>query len=812
MTVTFDKPPAADDSPADEEVHDEGIVDAELLDPDDPGPNPPEPEPDPSLIEVLFTKLTALIGRQVHHTRTGGRILLDERMAWLGANNLTDDYLRTHYLNARYTRWKRGQETLAENLEEKAQEHAKNARSARSRGQREGITAEDAKHAQTAAQAADTTATSLQNEAASFRRQIYVGHIEPSAAVLANHRRRVAWGRRTRAAVMTLIVGWAGLRFAGGGTALLGALGVTLTAWGKGKFVNWRTPTPDPKPLEYEPPALEKAPAGSPAASASPAAASSAAGVAPGAERATAEAAAGPAQGDPAPGAEATPGAPGDANPADPAAAAGEAVVYDEVVAFNAALAAAEILTKARNAPGVTVVQAPDYSIGNGHTMVLDLPSGSGKLVRHVLKKIDVIAGDLAIPATRLVVREVAASEGGHGRRMHVWVAEQDPYLAIGHAISRLVVAESWDFWEGTPLGRNILSDLRDLPTEFAGGFTSHFYSGIMRFGKTAAMRLAVGAALLDVGVRLYLANGKSGVDWKPVRPVAHRFIEGTDEAGLAAFEDLLEELTDDMNDRYRRLGELDLHLAPEGRLTPELARKHGMPVLLGVFDELQLYLLAMSPKRREAALDKLKNLLRAGPAAGVFLIVGTQRPDGEEIPTGFRDLFGVRVSVRCLDSRSSRMCLGDLASDAGANASVLTKDHVGIVIAATGDEWEIISADFLSIEEFADLCAKARQLRLDAGTLTGDAAGEYRVTESRPVRAVNACLAVMEDLGTDRARVETLAAELDGEFEGIDKKELGNLLREAGCGNVTSIGAVDGQKNASGYRRAALESALAQD
>lgn len=482
----------------------------------------------------------------------------------------------------------------------------------------------------------------------------------------------------------------------------------------------------------------------------------------------------------------------------------------EEVARLNAALAAAGLMNLEKTG-GLEINNGPDYSINNGHTLVADLPKGGGKLVKDVIKKTDVIAGELGVPQTRLVIREVPAAEDGHGRRMHVWVADEDPYLAVGHATSPLATAETWDFWSGTPFGQTILAERRTVPTEFGGGFTSHFFSGIMRFGKTGSMRLDVAAGVLDIGVRLYLANGKAGADWKPAAAVAHRFTEGTDENGLDAFEDMLDELVEDMNTRYRDLGELEPHLVPDGRLTPTLARHHGLPILLGVIDELQLYLLAMTPKRRERALDKLKNLLRGGPAAGVFLVVGTQRPDGEEVPTGFRDLFGVRISVRCLDARSSRMSLGDLASDAGADATVLSEDHVGIVVVATGHRWEILSADFMSIEEFAEVCQRGRRLREKAGTLSGDAAGQPRVTEPREVRAVRACLAAMDDLDIDRARVETLAQAIgaDGEFEDITKDDLSKLLREVGCGKVTSIGAVDGQTNASGYKRIALERAL---
>ncbi|MFC9227500.1 hypothetical protein ACFTZI_00635 [Streptomyces decoyicus] len=124
---------------------------------------------------------------------------------------------------------------------------------------------------------------------------------------------------------------------------------------------------------------------------------------------------------------------------------------------------------------------------------------------------------------------------------------------------------------------------------------------------------------------------------------------------------------------------------------------------------------------------------------------------------------------------------------------------------------WEFLSADFLSLPDFAKVCQRARQMREQVGTLTGDAAGQPRITEPREVRA---CLAALDEMDTDRARVETLAAAIgdDGEFEDIDKTQLGALLRKAGCGNAVSIGAVDNLKNAKGYKRPALEDAFSAE
>ncbi|MEU8927356.1 hypothetical protein AB0D10_41640 [Kitasatospora sp. NPDC048545] len=816
------------------------VIDAEFVDDDEPNPIPDEergtdrrPGRVATAAAFLARGTVRVVVRNIAATRTGLSVMVAERGAWLNGGRLSEAHLRTHLLNRRYAQWLAAQRTAAASLVEQAKALQTQADTTAAQAmalQTQAATAVDriAKAASSGTDplkagrqaGADRQAAAKLLEAAAedraaagkllaaareLEQQLYLGHFEPNELELASHRRRVANGRRWKTAALGLVVGFAEIQI---GPVLMEitAGGVLMAAWAKGRFAGWRSADPEIEALKYVPETGKSTVTAGQSADAP---------------------AAGP---DPAqPGATHNAASPGPANaPADEQHAPADADEPDEeTVLINAALTAAGLLPTARRGKpplGVQVIDAPDYSIGNGFVTTVDLPVGGGKLVRHALAKADVIAGELSVPVTQLAIREVPAAEGGHGRRMQVWVADEDPYLAVGHDQSPLVLAATWDFWGGVPFGKTILAERRSLLTQFAGGFTSMFFSGMMRFGKSFAMRVAVAAALLDPGLRLYLANGKQGADWKSAKKVAHRFTEGTGEEDLARFEAMLDELVEDMEQRYRDFGDLDVSLVPEGRLTPKLARHHGMPILLAVIDELQLYLLAMTPKRRARALEKLKNLLRGGPAAGVFLICGSQRPDGEEVPTGFRDLFGVRVSVRCPDKRSSRMCLGDLASDNGADSSVLTEDHVGITVVAVGHRWEILSTDFLTSAEFDEICERARAMREREGTLTGDAVGDVRVTEPTGIRAVRACVDALHELETDRATIARLAAQIGGqdeepdednpnaspgEFAGITPDALRQLLKDAGCGNTVSLGAVEGQRNASGYKLSTFEGVL---
>ncbi|MFB7668326.1 hypothetical protein ACFC1R_31145 [Kitasatospora sp. NPDC056138] len=206
----------------------------------------------PGLGGRLATGTLGLARREYTALRTGVTVLKAERAAWLNASEETADHLRVDLLNRRYGTWIARQSSEVERLEEKAAELEKEARRAAASGQGDEATPADHKQAAAAAAALREEAAAWRERAREIQGQTYTGHTTPSDGELERHRRRTANRRRVGLAAMVLAVG--GFEIAVGALVLPActAIALTLTAWAKGRFPNWRRELPDVPALAYE--------------------------------------------------------------------------------------------------------------------------------------------------------------------------------------------------------------------------------------------------------------------------------------------------------------------------------------------------------------------------------------------------------------------------------------------------------------------------------------------------------------------------------------------------------------------------------
>jgi S-DNA-T family DNA segregation ATPase FtsK/SpoIIIE len=202
--------------------------------------------------------------------------------------------------------------------------------------------------------------------------------------------------------------------------------------------------------------------------------------------------------------------------------------------------------------------------------------------------------------------------------------------------------------------------------------------------------------------------------------------------------------------------------------------------------------------------------------AGGMGLFI-TQRPDATSVPTMLRGVCRKTACFRVKGATSSRMVLGDDAVAAGAAPHMLLDSQKGVVVLDQGGEEGHITlkTDFMTIPEFREICLRGRQLRIDAGTLTGFAAEYGKADLGAAERKVllDDCLAVLEADGVDRARtkrlLELLTAYRPDRYQGLGETDLQARLREAGAGNTRKLGPLDGMANPNGYTREQLADAL---
>ncbi|WP_433269517.1 cell division protein FtsK [Actinosynnema sp. CS-041913] len=395
---------------------------------------------------------------------------------------------------------------------------------------------------------------------------------------------------------------------------------------------------------------------------------------------------------------------------------------------------------------------------GDGWAVTVDLPAT--RKATDVVKNREALASALAVDEVQLIVERVRGN-GGHAGRVALWVADEDPY-GSPPLRTPLLGVERWDAWLPVPFGRDARQRRVDLPLVW----TSLLVGAIPRQGKTFAARLAAAGLILDPHTRLYVADFKAGKDWHSAAQVAYRFMAGDEPAQVLALVDWLVELVAEVQGRYRRMQDLDDEVCPESKITPAMSRDPGlnMPVTAIFIDEVQIPLedrtpLEVQDKKLTAGEyvgELLTWLARKGPAAGIVLVLATQRPDSKTIPSNLRAVLGSRFALRVMDWRDSNIVLGEQMNTRGYDSSRLLATHKGVGILRPDGE-TTAGADVLATtvrtyympnEDWRTLCARGRALREAEGTLSGHAAGQ----DNRPMLDHTA---VAQVVGTVAQRTE---------------------------------------------------------
>ena len=218
--------------------------------------------------------------------------------------------------------------------------------------------------------------------------------------------------------------------------------------------------------------------------------------------------------------------------------------------------------------------------------------------------------------------------------------------------------------------------------------------------GKSNAINLIVAHGALSADCKLILIDGKRVELW-PWQKCADMFIGPSIEAAIKAFE----EFQRVMNARYDKL-------TATGRR--KISRGDGEAVYLVVIDEYAYFSATVGSKAEREKFGMLaRDLVARGRAAGVIVILATQRPSHQVIDPSMRDLFGYRWAFRCTTDSSSDVVLGAGWASEGYTAASIDPlaRGVGWLLSESGVPRRIKAA-YLTDDEIAHLAAYAAQLR----------------------------------------------------------------------------------------------------
>lgn len=350
---------------------------------------------------------------------------------------------------------------------------------------------------------------------------------------------------------------------------------------------------------------------------------------------------------------------------------------------------------------------------GKGWRADVDLPPGV--TAGDVIERRDRLASGLRRPLSSVWPE---AHPEQHAGRLILYVAHQ-PLARTKRSPWPLLNRGTVDLFEPFPVGTDVRGRVQTITLMFA----LMIIGALPRMGKTFFLRLLALGAALDPTAELHLYDLKGGSDWLPLEPVAHRFRVGTDEEDLLYFRDDLRAVRADMNRRYKQLRSLPRDICPEGKVTRALANRRSLglwPVVV-VIDECQV---AFDDDPEMVAL--ITDLGKRGPAAGVILLLATQRVDAKSLPTGISSNAVLRFCLKVAGQIENDMVMGTSMYKAGYRATTFARGDVGIgFLAGEGDDPLIVSGSYIDAPLAEKVVARARAARIAHGTLTGHAVGQ---------------------------------------------------------------------------------------
>lgn len=375
-----------------------------------------------------------------------------------------------------------------------------------------------------------------------------------------------------------------------------------------------------------------------------------------------------------------------------------------------------------------------------------------------------------------------------------------------------LLCAERVDISKPQPVGTNQQGDWVTAQLAYA----NVIIGAVPRVGKTFFLRELLMMAGLDPHVQTYVIDGKGTGDLSPCAVYAHRYQRGVRSTRPELIEkvrEMVRELRREMDRRADIIDSLPHDECPESKVTGDLIK--GRPDLnLGwivfALDETQMVFgygdadNKEHKKIRQELKAGVEELVKLGPALGIIVILATQDVVEDTVPNQVSRMAVIRMCMKVEDDKSNNRILGAGAYGRGLNATMFTQDDLGIgYLKSEGATPQIVRTVWgLDKPACEALAYRARQLRIDAGTLTGDAIGEqgeaaFEVDLLADVRDV------MNNPPVPRMHLLTLNDRLSllrpTTWGHLDPESLGGILRAAGVPVVQVK--LEG-RNTSGVRR----------
>jgi hypothetical protein len=325
--------------------------------------------------------------------------------------------------------------------------------------------------------------------------------------------------------------------------------------------------------------------------------------------------------------------------------------------------------------------------VPSGELLRVRMPAGAA--VADLEKQAEPVAAFLEARELRVT------RDPGNARYARVVVVRRDPLAELPGLPWPHLGAPGLSAWEPIPVGVNEDGQLVTV------GLVERnvLLAGEPGGGKSVGQSMLTATAALDPACELTLLDGKY-VELAPWVGCATRTVGPSQDECIT----VLRQLVTEMDNRYVAL------LANRQR---KIQRANGWTLHVVVCDELAFYLNTTDRNANKEAANLFRDLVSRGRAAGFIVLVATQKPSGDTIPTYLRDLFAFRWAFRCTTPQMSDTILGGGWATAGFSAATIDAAHRGIgFLLHEGGQPVRLRTFYLADDDLSGLARRAERLR----------------------------------------------------------------------------------------------------
>jgi hypothetical protein len=329
-----------------------------------------------------------------------------------------------------------------------------------------------------------------------------------------------------------------------------------------------------------------------------------------------------------------------------------------------------------------------------GERALVHVPRGA--TVKSLVQRADAMAGCLK-------AKDVLIVPGENQSLASVSIIRRDALMDMGGTPWPLVNAEAVDIRKGIPFGLNQYGDVvnaRLLSRNIIMG-------GAPDAGKSSALRIVVGAGVLDPNVKVWLMDGKmEGAEFVHWTPAAHRVIRGRDlEAAVEMFVEL-----------EQRVEERSREIVARG----EVFVCDDMELDLLVIDELPQFMRTFEKdsKADQAAVKTIREaiwrLISLGRWAGMITVLSAQKPTADIVPSESRDLIDHKFALHCNTAPMLKAIVGDNAGEESIEVNDIPSGQPGLGYYFGDNGYEKIRNFFLSHKDAIEIASRVSSRNLD--------------------------------------------------------------------------------------------------